>query len=126
LGNQLTPEILKDVYADITSFKISDQLNADHSLFAEVALFLKVREPIKAALNGATYGEGVRDPAQALQEGTAAGTRSPLAGMIDKTNQHGSGQGAGRLDLEAHWGQEEVDAPKRDPKSTHVAGRTRY
>lgn len=124
LGINITPEILKEVYRDITNYEFSKRLNSDQSLIAEVALYLKFRDNLRGSKVGDTYGAGVRDAVYAINNGNRKTTRSPLSEIIDKSS-NAVGDGNGRVDFESYWNDNVVIA-EEDKKPVKVAGKTSY
>lgn len=124
LGQELNKKILQKVYRDVTSYKVSQRLNSDQSLIAEVALFLELKDRGLLPGSGAvSYGEGVRDAVNAINNGQSPTSSSPLANSIAR-NQKGRSMGDAKIDFNTYWGPEIVESQEEE-KQAYVAGRIR-
>lgn len=99
LGQEITPELIKESYKQITSGKLTQTINNDQTIQAEIAMYLQLREKIPTQGN-ATYEQGVADTVNSINN---RGSAKPVNTSLDKTVAR-PGAGNSIIDRISSWG----------------------
>ena len=97
LGTEISPDIAKKAYQRVVSGSMQKELNSNHNLIAELALYLEMKPVLAKRLGQPSYGEGVKKTLDAIEKGDQSATSRSSLDTAMRSGQAPGGMNQGAI-----------------------------